>query len=342
MRSTLALLLLTAMFAGCVSETGDPSAPSDPEDTGDAGDEPMPEFEPAPKGDGLSAQEIQALATAFSDEPLTGGQEPWPNHLVKWVNDDTFVFLHFDSVDPVADAAAGNTPTMNWMGLGVRGVFCAEDQPTPDFTHFHKYSAPTYAEGHGGAGGEEGYWLMHINVREFDSPFGPTGAPGVHEGFGPTEPEPCGADYTPHSHDPPNSDGLDLAERQALAAVVDDEPLRGGQEPWPSHLIKWVNEDVFFLLHFNAEDPATAADATMLWAGIGVRGTFCTSSQPDEDFTHFHRSHSPSYAEGHGGTAHMPGYWLLHAATHDFESPFGQTGGPGVHQQFGPTPPADC
>lgn len=338
-RSLLVSMIAVALtLAGCLG--GD--APEDGPDDGGGGDPgvtptPPPSYDPAPMGSELTSTEIQQLMLAFNDSPLKGGQEPWPAHLIKWVNDDTFVLLHFDSDD------VGQATQMLWMGIGVRGVFCAENQPTPDFTHFHQWDAPTYAEGHGGQPNEEGYWLLHVNVRQFESPFGATGAPGVHEGFGPTAAPECGAGYAQPSHDPPNSDGLDLAERQALALAFDDNPLRGGQEPWPGHLLKWVSNETFVLLHFNEDDPtSTSPDTTNLWAGIGWRSTFCQSTQPDEDFTHFHRSHAATYAAGHGGAAHQPGYWLLHIATHDFESPFGPTGGPGVHQEFGPTPPPVC
>ncbi len=334
--SLITLALATAGCLGGDDSDGEPDGGDNGNGDGGQGT-PPPTYDPAPMGSELTSTEIQQLMLAFSDNPLKGGQEPWPGHLIKWVNDDTFVLLHFDN-DDVSQATQ-----MLWMGLGVRGVFCAEDQPTPDFTHFHQWDAPTYAEGHGGDANEEGFWLLHVNVRQFESPFGDTGPPGVDESFGPTAASACGADYTPASHDPPNSNGLDLAERQALALALDDNPLRGGQEPWPGHLIKWVSEETFVLMHFNEDDPtSTNPDTTNLWAGIGHRSTFCQDTQPDEDFTHFHRSHAETYAAGHGGGPHQPGYWLLHLATHDFESPFGQTGGPGVDSMFGPTPAPVC
>ncbi len=328
----IAILLALTALAGCTADDADddgdtpPVTPTQPTSP--------PNFDPAPMGRELTSQEIQELALVFNDEPLTGGQEPWPAHLLKWINDDTFVLLHFDNDDPL------QATQLLWYGIGVRGVFCAEDQPSPDFVHFHQRDAPTYAEGHGGQVGEEGYWLLHLNVRDFESPFGQTGAPGVHEQFGPTPAPSCGEPYTHASFDPIGSDGLSALELAALAQVFDDDILKGGQQPWPGHLTKWVSEETFLLMHFDNDDPTEATK--MLWMGLGVRSTFCQSTQPDPDFTHFHSSHAPTYAEGHGGAAHQPGYWLLHVATHDFESPFSQTGGPGVDPNFGPTAAGDC
>ncbi len=333
-QALIALLLAMTALAGCTSnDSGDDDGDGD--HTPDPGTMPeTPTFEDAPMGSELSTQEIQELALVFSDSPLTGGQDPWPSHLLKWISDDAFLLLHLDNEDPL------EATQVLWYGLGVRGVFCSEDQPTPDFTHFHQRSAPTYAEGHAGQPGAEGYWLMHLNVRDFDSPFGNTGLPGVHEQFGPTPPEDCGDDYQPATFDPVGSDGLSAIEREAFAAVFDDDILKGGQQPWPSHLTKWVSKDTFILLHFDNESPTEASK--ILWMGLGYRSTFCDTTQPDPDFTHFHKSHAETYAEGHGGVAHQPGFWLLHVATHDFESPFGQTGGPGVHAEFGPTPAPEC
>ncbi len=327
-----ALMLGFVAVAGCFEDDV-----ADDDQTGGSEDVPEdapPAYDPAPMGRELTEVEIQEFALVFSDEPLTGGQDPWPSHLLKWINDDVFLLMHMNNEDPIV------ATQMLWWGMGVRGVFCAEDQPTPDFTHFHKYSSPTYAEGHGGEGGEQGYWLMHLNVREFESPFGPTGAPGLHEEFGPTPAPECGSDYARATHDPPASDGLQPIEIEALKVIFDDQPLRGGQEPWPSHLLKWVSEETFILVHFDQEAPGEGGK--ILWMGLGVRGTFCQSSNPGDGFTHFHRANAATYAEGHGGEPNMPGYWLMHVATHNFESPFGQTGGPGIHREFGPTPASDC
>ncbi len=325
----LTLVALTGCFGGGDDDDGGGDGPP--------GDEPEPElpsYDPAPMGDALTEQEIQELALVFSDEPLTGGQDPWPSHLLKWISDDVFLLLHMNREDPL------EADKVMWWGMGVRGTFCAESQPSPDFTHFHKRSAPTYAEGHGGSGGEEGYWLLHMNVEQFESPFGDTGPVGVHEEFGPTVPPTCGEEYVPPTFDPVGSDSLSNLELQAFNVVFADQPLVGGQQPWPSHLIKWVNNDTFLLMHFDAEDPLQSQK--ILWMGMGHRSTFCAHTQPDEDFTHFHSAMAPTYAEGHGGGIGQPGYWLLHAATHDFESPFGQTGGPGVDSMFGPTPAETC
>ncbi len=323
------MTVLLASLAGCTD-------PDDGDDDGaddGGGDQPAPPtYDPAPKGTALTTTDFAAIAAVFNDEPLTGGQQPWPSHAIKWVSNETFVLMHFDAESPI-DASR-----VLWVGIGTKGVFCAQDQPGPEFTHFHKREAATYEAGHGGDPGTPGYWLVHIWVNQDASPFGTTG-PQVDYNFGPTEPPMCET-VPPADFEPADADGLDTLERAGLVALFDDEPLRGGQEPWPSHAIKWLNEEVFMLTHWDAQDPSDADQ--LLWMGIGVRGDFCAADQPTTDFTHHHVSHAATYDAGHGGQPGQPGYWLIHVAVRDFESPFGATGGPGVHHEFGPTPPPMC
>ncbi len=320
--------VLLAMLVGC--------AGPDDGDGGDGGDEDEvpepPTFDPAPQGSALTATEIAAMVAVFRDEPLTGGQEPWPSHRLLWISNETFILIHFDAENPL------EATRVNWVGIGTKGVFCAQDQPGPEFTHFHKYSAATYAEGHGGEAGAMGYWLLHVWINPDVNPFGTEG-PQVDYNFGPTPPPMCETVPEP-DFSPAGANGLSQIEMTALLTLMDDEPLRGGQEPWPSHALKWLNEEVFMLTHWDADAPSAASQ--MLWMGIGVRGDFCQADQPTADFTHHHASHAQTYDAGHGGQPGQPGYWLLHIAVRDFESPFGQTGGPGIDHDFAPTPAPMC
>lgn len=121
-RLTTALILLAFVSAAEVSAQATPAA--------------------EPTGIYLTPEEIAAFAAEFSDTPLIGGQVA--PRLSKWVTDDVFLFLQFDNANP-----AEATRLLD-IGIGVKGVFCAEDQPDRSFTHFHRYEAPAYAEGHGG------------------------------------------------------------------------------------------------------------------------------------------------------------------------------------------------
>jgi len=96
----------------------------------------------------LTTEELQEITAQFSDDVLTGGQTA--PRISRWVNESVFVFLQLDAPD-LAEATA-----IRYVGIGVKGVFCSETQPDPSFTHFHKYEAPSYAEGHGSAPGDQG------------------------------------------------------------------------------------------------------------------------------------------------------------------------------------------
>lgn len=308
----LAISLSALALAGCI------------------GDETDAEFR------GLTAADVTALGQILNDQPLNDAQSPWPAHQITWLDQDTFFLIHHNAADPEV------ATEVLWIGLGVRGVFCDDDQPTPDFTHFHRAHADAYGSGHGGEPGQPGFWLLHVNVKEFNSPFGPTGPPGVHEGFSvsdiPSCPEPeepllpiLPAEPQPSFDPAERGTRLSKADIAALAEILDDQPLNDAQSPWPVHLIHWLNDDVFFFLQLNAEVPD--ADRVM-YVGIGVEGVFCADDRPDSDFSHFHRKVADAYGNGHGGSEGQAGYWLLHIATHDFDSPFGNTGGPGVQDTF--------
>jgi plastocyanin len=142
---------------------------------------PEPTFTP----DGahrLDPEEVVELAALFDDPTLTGGQVP--PRLGKWVNAATFVFVQLD------DLAA---PTaVRYVGVGTIGTFCAETQPSTDFTHYHRFHAPEYREGHAGEPGEEdGFWLLWLAADTFEARDGRQIVPGVDRAFSPTPPPVC-------------------------------------------------------------------------------------------------------------------------------------------------------
>jgi hypothetical protein len=93
-----------------------------------------------------------------------------PDHLWMKVDDNHLQFLHFQK--PVTEP----NNRLVFIGDGIRGRFCAEDQPEggkTGYVHFHSATGHQHmeglpGEGHGGKPGEEGYWLRHIAVGEFD------------------------------------------------------------------------------------------------------------------------------------------------------------------------------
>jgi len=106
----------------------------------------------------------QALLKAYTFEPV---QPNPPNHL--WLDEGhgRVQFMMFDK--PVSDPTAA----LQWVGQGVKGRFCAEAQPDrgkTGFNHFHRTKTPATGDTvmHG-AKGEEGYWLKHVSVAEFDA-----------------------------------------------------------------------------------------------------------------------------------------------------------------------------
>jgi plastocyanin len=285
---------------------------------------------PAPTGVFLSPEEIASLAAGFTDEPLIGGQVA--PRLSRFVSPDVFVFLQFDNPDPA------QATTLRYVGIGVKGVFCAEAQPDRSFTHFHRYDAPEYAEGHGGDPGAQGYWLSWVAVDSFEARDGRQIAPGVDYEFSPTPPPNCGADVPTPDFAPAGAEALTPEETQELMGLFDDSYLTGGQaQPRAG---KWVNEHVFIFLQ---GDMAPAEATAVRYVGIGVRGVFCQETHPSTDFTHFHRVHAAAYREGHAGDpGEEDGYWLLWVATQSFEAQDGRQVKPGVDRKFSPTPPPAC
>jgi plastocyanin len=284
----------------------------------------------APTGVYLTPEELQAITAQFTDDVLTGGQVP--PRISRWVNENVFMFLQLDNADP-AQATA-----IRYIGIGVKGVFCAETQPDPSFTHFHKYDAPEYSEGHGSQPGDQGYWLTWAATETFDTRDGRHVTPGIDYEFSPTPPPDCGSTIPEANFTPEGADALTSEEIVELMTLFNDGILTGGQVPPRFH--KWVNKDVSIFLQFDSSNPA---EATVLRnVGITVPGTFCASSQPSEDFPHFHQTHAPAYGEGHGSAPGQVGYWLLWIATESYETRDGRQVEPGVDREFSPTPPPEC
>lgn len=107
----------------------------------------------------LSKTGLAELVAFFDDNPLVGGQVA--PRLSKWVNNDTFIFIQLDNPN------VANATSVRYFGIGVRGEFCKSKQPSTDFPHLHKYSAPTYGEGHAKEPGDKGYWLLWVAADTF-------------------------------------------------------------------------------------------------------------------------------------------------------------------------------
>lgn len=131
------------------------------------------------------------LGKVYTFEPF---HPAMPDHLWMDAGNGRGVFLHFNK--PVSDPTA----MVIFTGEGVKGRFCAEDQPDggkTGFVHFHRSHTPEgekgmAAHGHGGKSAEEGYWLKHVAVGEFDM-MGMHFSPGTAMNFMPTPAPKCGA-----------------------------------------------------------------------------------------------------------------------------------------------------
>jgi plastocyanin len=272
---------------------------------------------------------VQTLAGLFGDNVFLGGQTP--PRLYRWVNDRVALFLQLDSGANVARATS-----IRYIGIGVKGTFCAETQPDRGFTHFHRLSAPTYGQGHGGPPGTEGYWLMWVAVDEFTGFDGRRVLPGVDYDFQPTPPPSCGGAPAP-AFSGPNARSLTRADIRALAAVFQDNPLQGGQTP--PRLYRWVNGEILITLQFDKKDPAKATKLDYI--GVAKRGIFCSTDRGTGDFTLFNRLKARSYAKSVGGAAREPGFWQLSVAVGDLTMPWGKVA-PGVDRKFLPIPAPEC
>lgn len=284
-----------------------------------------------PDGAQLSAEDLESLKALFDDTAFDGGQVA--PRLVKWITPDTFIFVQFDKPDEATD--------VRYIGIGVKGVFCAEAVPDAEggsFTHFHRPTVADYSEGHGGDPGAQGYWMSWMAVGSFETGDGRSVEPGIDYEFSPTPAPECGDDVPPAEFTAPGEQALSAEDMQAFVDFFDDEILIGGQEP--PRLGLWLNENVAMFVQLDERDPAEAT--TIGNTGIYLVGTFCDSQQPP-DFPHYHRYSAAEYSEGHGGApGETSGYWLAWMATQPYETGDGRPVVPGIDREFSPTPPPAC
>jgi hypothetical protein len=279
------------------------------------------------------ASHIASFATLFSETPFDGGQVP--PRLYKWVNDDVSIFVQLDRSNP-AEATA-----VRYIGIGVKGTFCAEAQPggaSGGFTHYHRVTAPVYAQGHGGQPGESrGYWLLWVATDAFESFDRRKVAPGVDYQFSPTPPPACGSNVPQPNFQAPGAHDLSRAEIKRLAAFFNDNPFKGGQTP--PRFYRWVSADVLAFLEF--DNPNLAKAKALRYFGIAQRGAFCREQRPSADFTSFQRLSAPTWAKGKGGKARQGGFWHLALAVDRFQMPWGAVA-PGPDRKFAATAAPSC
>jgi hypothetical protein len=142
---------------------------------------PQPDFA-GPDAHALTRAEIKQLAGFFHDNPFLGGQTP--PRLYRWVNGDTLMFLQFDKPTPA------QATRLRYIGISRRGTFCKAEQPSPDFTHFDRLTATSYAKAAGGKPGQGGFWSLAVAVDKFTMPWGQV-TPGVDRKFAATPPPEC-------------------------------------------------------------------------------------------------------------------------------------------------------
>jgi hypothetical protein len=268
---------------------------------------------------------VPSLFALFGDIPFNGGQVAPRQY--RWVNDNVLIFVQFDR--PRANEARA----LRYVGISVKGTFCAEAQPggaSSGFTHYHRVTAPTYGQGHGGPPGTNtGYWLLWLAVDEFDTPAGRI-EPGVDYAFSPTPAPACGANVLRPDFVGPAQHRPSRAEIRQLAAFFPDNPFRGGQTA--PRFYRWVNGDVLVWLQF--DKPSLKKATTLRFIGIAKRGRFCDTDRGHADFTYFHRLRAATYAKGRGGKRGEPGLWHLALSVNPSS--------PGVARSFQTTAPPAC
>lgn len=121
----------------------------------------------------------------FDYEPF---DPPLKNHLWMKTDPDKMTFFHFEK--PVSE----KENQLLFMGEAVKGRFCSEDQPEggkTGYVHFHSaQKAEAHQHGHGGEKGQDGYWLRHVALGEFDM-MKMHFTPGLAHNFMPTPPPAC-------------------------------------------------------------------------------------------------------------------------------------------------------
>ena len=275
----------------------------------------------------LTSADIGALAAIFSDQPFIGGQVA--PLLMKWTSDSTFVFLELTG-------PAGTSRTVAYLGLGVKGTFCAETRPDRSggsFTRFQRYQAPDWDTGVGGTAGDQGYWLSFLAVDRLVAG-GRTVPIGIDYRYPAAAAPACGTTAVGPSFEPagagrPNADTI-----ARIFAMFNEHPLEGGQAP--PRVFKSLHDEVLAFAEFDVNSPTDARE--LHWFGIFVKSVYCRSTQPTADFVHFHRLVSPNYATGHGGPAGSAGFWGIWISAERFQFQ-GRDLVPGIDREHNPTPP---
>ena len=275
----------------------------------------------------LTSADVVGLAAIFSDKPFIGGQAA--PLLMKWMSDSSFVFLQLSG--PVATSS-----TMAYLGLGVKGTFCAQTRPDRaggSFTRFQRYQAPDWTTGAGGRAGDQGYWLSFLAVDRLVVD-GRTVPIGIDYRYPAPAAPSCGADAAGPSFEPAGAGGFSADTIARIFALFNEQPLEGGQVP--PRVFKSLHDRVLAFAEFDNNSPTDARE--LHWFGIFFEATYCRSTQPTADFVHFHRLVSANYATGHGGPAGSVGFWGIWISAERFEFQ-GRELVPGVDREHNPTPP---
>src|SRR5215472_1710301 len=208
----------------------------------------------------LTSADIGALAAIFSDQPFIGGQVA--PLLMKWTSDSTFVFLELTG-------PAGTSTTVAYLGLGVKGTFCAETRPDRDggsFTRFQRYQAADWAGGARGRAGAQGYWLSFLAVDRLVVG-GRTVPIGIDYGYPAPAAPSCGAGAAGPGFEPAGAGGPGADSIARMFALFDEQPLQGGQVP--PRVFKSLHDRVLAFAEF---DRSSTTDARELhWFGIFIQ-----------------------------------------------------------------------
>jgi len=104
---------------------------------------------------------------------------------------------------------------------------------------------------------------------------------------------------------------------------------------------RWASDSTFVFVQFDR--PRAADSSGVAYLGVGVKGTFCSESEPDSaggSFPVFHRAVFPAWPAGFGGRAGDEGYWLSYLAV-DRLRVGGRPVGLGIdYGMSGPRPPS--
>ncbi len=145
----------------------------------------MPTRPPA-ANQGSQLRPLPASATGWKWRVDWPFDAPLPEHEWLDLGNNEILFLHYDKPVSAPDKK------LLYVGLGIRGRFCAGEEPGPAFVHFHRLNAPNPDAGHGGPPGAEGYWLTHVAVNDMTMD-GRQVKAGVDFQFMPTRAPQCGS-----------------------------------------------------------------------------------------------------------------------------------------------------